>query len=231
MSSNPSEIRAQIEQTRARLSDNVDELADQATPAHIAQRQVNKAKRAGSRLLDRVLGTVEDVRDSALDKAHDLASGVREAGDSVTGQASEFGHGVADLPREAGRQTQGNPVAAGVVAFGIGLLIAAAFPASRREQELAEAVKEKAQPLTDHVTAAAHEIADNLSEPAAQAVDTLKESAADAVDAVREEGGAAVDDVRGASQDSVREVLVEARDSAGVVQAEAADAAPDGQAR
>ena len=208
MTSDPSVIRAQIEETRASLSDNVDELADQANPAHIAHRQVDKARRAGSRLLDRVLGTAEDVRDVAVDKAHDLAAGVREAGDNLT-----------DLPDRAGRQ------AAGVVAFGIGLLLAAAFPASRKEQELAEAVKEKAQPLTDKVTEAAHEVADNLAEPAAQAMDTLKESAGEAVRTVREEGSAAVDDIQGVTQDSVQDVAESARDSADSVRTEARDAA------
>ncbi|MBN9107118.1 MAG: DUF3618 domain-containing protein [Propionibacteriaceae bacterium] len=214
MTSDPSVIRAQIEETRASLSDNVDELADQANPAHIAHRQVDKARRAGSRLLDRVLGTAEDVRDVAVDKAHDLAAGVREAGDNLT-----------DLPDRAGRQAQGNPLAAGVVAFGIGLLLAAAFPASRKEQELAEAVKEKAQPLTDKVTEAAHEVADNLAEPAAQAMDTLKESAGEAVRTVREEGSAAVDDIQGVTQDSVQDVAESARDSADSVRTEARDAA------
>ncbi len=214
MTSNASEIRAQIDETRASLSDNVDELADQANPAHIARRQVDKAKRAGGRLLDRVLGTAEDVRDAAVDKAHEVASGIRDASEDVT-----------DLPNRAGRQTQGNPLAAGVVAFGIGLLLAAAFPASRKEQELAQAVKEKAQPLTDQVTAAAHEIADNLAEPAGQAVDALKESAGEAVDAVREEGSAAVEDVQGLAKDSAQDVADSARDSAAQVTSEAQDAA------
>jgi hypothetical protein len=206
MTSDPSVIRAQIEQTRASLSDNVDELADQANPAHIAQRQVDKARQAGGRLLDRILGSAEDARDAVVDTAHDFASGVRDAGD-----------GVSDLPQRAVRQTQGNPLAAGLVAFGVGLLLAAAFPASRKESELAQAVKEKAQPLTDQVTAAAKEVAGNLAEPAGQAVTALKESAADAVAAVQEEGAAAAGDVRDVVQDAADEVRNAADDSVGAI--------------
>jgi gas vesicle protein len=225
MTSDPSVIRAQIEQTRANLSDDVDALADQANPAHIAHRQVAKAKRAGGRLLDRILGTAEDVRDAAADKAHELAADVGDATGDVTGRAPQWGHGVADLPNQAGRQAQGNPVAAGVVAFGIGLLIAAAFPASRKEQELAQAVKEQAQPLTDQVTAAAREVADNLAGPAKEAVENLKESAGEAVAAVQEEGSAAVSDVQGVVSDAAAEVADTARDSAEEVKDEARRAA------
>lgn len=194
MSSNdPSEIRARIEYTRSNLSDDVDALADRADPRHVAERQVAKAKRAGSRLLDRILGAAEDARDAVADTASDVGE-----------RASQWGEGVADLPRAAGRQAQGNPVAAGVVAFGIGLLIAAAFPASRKEEELAQAVKERAQPLTDQVTEAARQVADNLAEPAKQAVDALKESAGQAVSTVQDEAASAVGDVQQTAKDSAR---------------------------
>lgn len=214
MSSDPSEIRAQIEQTRTSLSDNVDALADQANPAHIAQRQVTKAKRAGSRLLDRVLGAAEDVKDATADKVEE-----------ITHRAGNVGQGVSELPRAAGQQAQGNPLAAGVVAFGIGLLIAAAFPASRKEEELAQAVKDKAQPLTDQVAEAARQVADNLAEPAKEAVDSLKSSATAAVEAVKEEGNAAVGEVTGVASDSVDEVAESARASADEVKSSAREAA------
>ena len=42
------------------------------------------------------------------------------------------------------RQTQGNPLAAGLVAVGAGLVVAALFRASEQEQQAAEAVKETA---------------------------------------------------------------------------------------
>ena len=45
-SSDPDEIRADIERTRAELSHNVDSLADTANPKNIADRQVDKVKGA-----------------------------------------------------------------------------------------------------------------------------------------------------------------------------------------
>ena len=43
-SSDPEQIRAEIEQTRSSLSNDVDALADQANPRNIARRQVDTVK-------------------------------------------------------------------------------------------------------------------------------------------------------------------------------------------
>jgi len=210
MSTDPSEIRAQIETTRASLSDNVDALAYEANPTHMAQRQVQKVKAKGSRVLDRILGTAEDVRDAAMDKVHG-------ATDAVTGAASDVGDTVTNLPQTARSQAQGNPVVAGLVAFGLGLLIASAIPPSEKEQELAETIKEKSQPLVDQVTDAAKEVADNLAQPASDAVDALKGSASEAVENVRAEGSAAVSDVQETASGAASEVSDSATAAAGDV--------------
>ena len=45
-SNDPDEIRADIERTRAALSNDVDELADAVRPQNVARRQVDKVKDA-----------------------------------------------------------------------------------------------------------------------------------------------------------------------------------------
>ncbi len=217
MSTNPSEIRAQIETTRANLSDDVDRLAYEAQPSTIAHRQVEKVKAKGSRVLDRILGAAEDVRDSALEKVH-------RAGDAVSGGVEGVGDTVSNLPQAARYQAQGNPVVAGLVAFGLGLLVAAAIPPSEKEKELAETVKEKSQPLVDQVTEAAKEVAGNLQQPAAEAVESLKESAGEAVENVKAEGSAAVGDVQDQARNSADDVTASARSAAEDVKDEARQA-------
>lgn len=204
MTTDPELIRTQIEHTRRTLSSDVDALAYQANPAHIAQRQVSRVKAAGSRLLDKVLGTAEDVREVA-------AEGVGNAADTIAGRASDVGDKVGDLPRAVRQQAQGNPLAAGAVAFGFGLLLAAVFPPTRKEQQWAEALKEQAQPLADQVVAAGKEIAGNLAEPAKQAVEAVKDSAAEAVQTVQAEVGDAVEEVRDKAQGAASGVAGEAQ--------------------
>ena len=59
-SNDPDEIRADIERTRAALSDDVDDLAESVNPKNVAQRQVDKVKEAASNVKDRVMGSDDD---------------------------------------------------------------------------------------------------------------------------------------------------------------------------
>ena len=59
-SDDPDEIRADIERTRAALSDDVDELAEAVNPKNVAQRQVDKVKEAASNVKERVMGSDDD---------------------------------------------------------------------------------------------------------------------------------------------------------------------------
>ena len=58
MTQNPDALRADIEETRRRLSTNVDAVADKVTPSHIVNRRVDKIKSA-------VFGARDDVSDRA----------------------------------------------------------------------------------------------------------------------------------------------------------------------
>ena len=184
MSNDPDVIRAQIEETRAGLSDDVNELGEKVSPTQIAKRQGEKIKGAVGSVKDRIMGSAEDAK-------------------AGTGDAmSSVGDAVSNAPGRVARGTAGSPVAAGLIAFGTGLLLASLFPASRAEAQAAAAVKEQAQPLVDEATSTAKEIAGNLQEPAQQALESVKSTATDAVGTVKDEGAAAVDDVKDQALDA-----------------------------
>ena len=176
--SDPEEIRTDIERTRRELGQDVDALADKVTPSKIAERQTRKVKRAFSRVTDRIMGSASDAVDSTRD---------------AVGNAADT---VADVPRKAARATEGNPIAAGLIAFGVGMLVASLVPASRQEQRLAEQAKEAAAPILDEAKDVAMESADHLREPARDAAESVKERAAEAVDTVRAEGADAASTVQ-----------------------------------
>lgn len=184
MSNDPDVIRAQIESTRAGLSDDVNELGQKVSPGQIAKRQGEKIKGAAVSVKDRIMGSADAATSSA--------------GEAM----STVGDVVSDAPGKVARGTQGSPVAAGLIAFGTGLLLASVFPASRPEAQAAAAVREQAQPLVEGATETAKEIAGNLQEPAQQALESMKSTASDAVDTVKEEGAAAAGDVKDQAQEA-----------------------------
>jgi len=100
------------------------------------------------------------------------------------------------------RKAQGSPIAAGLIAFGAGLLVSSLLPASRVEQQAAEKVKDTAQPMVENLTETAKEVAGNLKDPAQQAIEEVKSTATDAAATVKDEATSAVDDVKTQAQDS-----------------------------
>jgi len=119
-----------------------------------------------------------------------------DATDGAHDALSHAGSAAADAPHKLASGTRGNPMAVGLIAFGVGLLAASLIPTSKPEQRVAEKAKDAAEPLVDEVKDAVQESAEHLREPAKDAVDAVKDRATDAVDAVKAEGSSAVDDVR-----------------------------------
>jgi ElaB/YqjD/DUF883 family membrane-anchored ribosome-binding protein len=184
MSNDPEQIRREIERTRTELSDNVNALGDKVNPGSIAKRQVGRVRGAATSVKDAVMGGTSDAAD--------------------TGQqvATTMGDAVSNAPNAVARKAQGSPIAAGLIAFGAGLLVSSLLPASRVEQQAAEKVKDTAQPMVDDLTDTAKEVAENLKEPAQQAIEEVKSTATDAAATVKDEASAAADDVKSQAQDA-----------------------------
>jgi len=184
MSDSPEEIRADIERTRQSLGQDVDALTDKVTPSKIAQRQTDKVRAGLSGVRDRVMGAAHDGASSTSSAASDAASGISGAAHDVKAKA------------------EGNPLAVGLIALGAGLLIASLFPASRKEEEIASTVKEKAQPLVEQATDVAKGMAADLKEPAKDAVSSVTDTARQAADNVRSEATGAAGDVKDRAQEA-----------------------------
>lgn len=184
MSQSPEEIRADIERTRARLGTDVDAVAEKASPSNIVHRQTDKMKDSVGRVKDKVMGAADDAGSSTKSMMHDA------------------GEMASDVPHQIARKTEGNPLAAGLIAFGAGWLLSSLFPASHVEQQAAEKVKEEAQPVVQKVKDAAHEVAQDMKEPAREAAEDLKYSAQDSMDKVKAEGTSAAQDVKDRAQEA-----------------------------
>lgn len=188
MSENPDVIRADIEATRARLGTNVDAVADKVTPSHIVQRQTDRVK-------ENVKDAVFGVKDKVMGAADHTADHVHSTTGSVGSHVSDAGSAVAGAPGQLKNRTRGNPLAAGLIAFGAGLLVSSLIPASQKEREAADALKSAAEPLTTELTDAAKQVAEGLKAPAQEAMENVKATAADATDHLKADGQAAVGDV------------------------------------
>lgn len=195
MSENPDEIRADIEETRRRLGSNVDAVADRVTPSHVVQRQTDKVK-------DAVFGARDSVRDKVMGATDSMTDKVQAGTGSASDTMSRAGSAVGEAPQRITTKAQGNPIAAGLIAFGAGLLAASLIPASEKERTAADSLKTAAEPLTEQVTDAAKGVAQGLKEPAQEAMENVRTTATEAAQNVKAEGQGVAGEVKGKATDA-----------------------------
>ncbi|MEH1014789.1 DUF3618 domain-containing protein [Micromonospora sp. CPCC 206060] len=199
MSSDPDQIRAEIEATRTDLSANVDALTYKASPRRAVTAPVNRARGRLARAVDKVMGTAQHAREASSRHAAGAAH-------QTTDALSSAGQRARALPEVSREQTQGSPLAAGLIAFGVGLLASSLIPPSNTEQQVAERLKRQAQAhsgtVKQQAADLAHQAQDNLRGPAQQATEAVKSTAT---------RGAA--EVRDHSTQAARHIREEARDS------------------
>jgi gas vesicle protein len=216
---------ADIEATRASLSRDIDELTDKVSPARVVDRRKEAAR---GRLVSwrdsvrrSVMGAAPDlgaVRDrlpavghstggstgssgssgpGLAERASGVASGLSETASGVSGSVTSGASGAVD---SLGARAQGNPLAAGLVAFGAGMLLSAVLPASERETRLAsqavDAAKEHGQPLVEEARSVAAEVGADLKESAQASVQSVKETAQESVETVKAEGQSSAQTVK-----------------------------------
>ncbi|HEY4570408.1 MAG TPA: DUF3618 domain-containing protein [Kribbella sp.] len=196
MAEDPQALRQDIEETRRLLSEDVDALANKVSPRQVMHRRTEAARGRLSGWKDRVMG----VGEHAASSARDAASSVEDAG-------SKVGDTVGSVPGQAKERTRGAPLAAGVIAFAAGWVVAAALPPSTRERELASTAKDNAMdPVKERAGEMAQELKENLREPAQEAVEQVKQSATTATAEIKDESRSAAGEVKQQAQESADSV-------------------------
>lgn len=214
MSTDPDQIRREIEATRNNLSSDVDALAYKVSPSRIVDDRKQRARGALRNVRDKVMGTASDLghagghaAHSVTDRASTAASSVGHAAQSAASSVQDAAHRA---PQTLRRKSQGNPLAAGLIAFGVGWLASSLLPATDREQRAATQVKEKAREhshlVTDRLGAVASEMKEQLREPAQQATESVKSTTQEAVQTVKEDSRSAAYDVRDQAQQAREQV-------------------------
>jgi hypothetical protein len=218
-SNDPDEIRADIERTRATLSGDVDELAESVKPQNVAGRQMDKIKDAVGSVKERVMGSDEDdYSGSAVDTVSDEAGSARNAmtdnayaaKDAVGQKAYEAREAVSQAPTTVKRKAQGNPLAAGVIAFGLGMLVSSLIPSTEKEREAVSQLQDSLGPLKDKASEVAGDVAGNLRQPAQEAAASVKTTATEGAQNVQQEGQSAAQDVKDQAVDSKETVRQQA---------------------
>ena len=172
------ELNTEIADTRQELASDLDALQDRVSPQAIMDRRKAAARGRLQGLRSRVMG----------DSGSSNGAG---ATDKVKGAAG-------DAAGTAQSKVEGSPLTAGAIAFGIGLVVAAALPATEAETKASGRLVDVAreQGAVDAAKSAGQEMASELKESAGQAAQQVTEHAKDSAATVKDEGAASAERVQ-----------------------------------
>ena len=151
MGQSTEELRRDIAQTRGELGETLDAIGDRVSPGRMIERRKNRATNMVRGVHDRVMGSASDTGQALADAGHAIG---RTASGTVNALKSS--------PEVVRHQAQGNPLMAGAIAFGVGLLTASVFKPSEIEKQAAGQLLEKAEPLTHELKQMGQETVEHL---------------------------------------------------------------------
>ena len=214
MTTDPDQIRSEIDQTQRELSADVNALTDKLSPPRMVERRVRRTRMAMTNMKGKIMGSTSDAYQTAGSASSSMgetvsskASAARDTAASTASSAADAARSAPDMVR---RRTEGNPLAAGLIAFGAGWLLSSLLPASTPEQQVATQVKdfatEQGRPAARQLREAGQQAAQQLRESAQQRAESVKDTAADAASTVAGEAQSAASDVTGQAQQSAGQV-------------------------
>ncbi|MET7597938.1 DUF3618 domain-containing protein [Streptomyces sp. NPDC005481] len=223
MGTSPDQVRAEIEATREKLSQDVDRLADRTSPSRVVRRRTEHVRGAVTGLRERVMGSASTTAGQATDRTRQASQSLQESAGQATDTAKQAvgqaGEAVQNMPEQAMRQTQGNPLAAGLIAFGAGLLAASLLPTTQAEEQAAAQLADRADGVIEPVKQAAVESAQQLKQDATEvaqdAAQSVKETTVDAARTAQEEARGKAEHVTEQARSSGQNIADEARRPSG----------------
>ena len=178
MAQTTSELTRQLDEQRSTLGYHLDELGDKVSPRRMAERRKYAMRDRVTSIKDRVMGTAT----------------------AGTGRASEMKDEAMDAarraPEAARHQVEGNPLAAGLLAFAAGLVVAAVLPETEKERELAPSVQPHLESAASEVGALAQDSTEALKPAAREAAEHMKQQAQQSGEAVKEDAKETAQSVR-----------------------------------
>jgi gas vesicle protein len=211
MAQNPEELRKDIERTRANLGETLEAIGDRVSPGRMVERRTQRVRSRLSSMKVAVMGSAHDASGAVSDRAAGVAGTAQSTAQGALEAAGTKVEQMREAPQAVRRQTQGNPLAAGIVAFGAGLLLATLLPPTEAEQELSQSLTDQLEPLKDQAQQAVQELKEGVSGAASEATTQVKDQAVQSAEAVKDQTRAATEEVTSQAQSSASTVRDETK--------------------
>ncbi len=210
MAERTEQVKRDIERTREDLGETLAAIGEKVSPKKAARRGVSRMRGAGVAVRERVMGAASDVGTGVSYRASAVAERASGITETAGERAGEVKDAVKSTPEVVRRQTEGNPLAAGIIAFGAGLLAGSLLPRTRTEDQLGPKVRQNiVEPVKNTATEVGQELKSGVQESARTATEGVKSTAQEAAGQVKETAHQSAQDVKEQAQQSTEQVRSE----------------------
>ena len=185
MGTTEDQLRREAQVQRDRMGDTLDAIGDRLSPERMIERRKAAVGQRWQNVKTTVMGSPE-YREPVTERMR----GAMETASDTMQRAPQM---VAD-------QARGNPIAAGIIAFGVGALLASVMPKSAAEQRLVDDVKPQLQGAAEELKGIGRDVAAGAKEQARSAMDEVKSAGTEAGARVKEQAQESAGAVRSAAQ-------------------------------
>jgi gas vesicle protein len=186
------------------MGDTLEAIGDRLSPERVVQRRKAALGQGFRRMREAVMGSPdyeEPMMARVRGQAQGAASSAGEAAKSAASGATEMARSAAERVQQAPamvvEQARGNPLAAGLVAFGAGLLFASAFPKTGAEQQLVDTARPQLDAAKEELRGASRELAADVREQTKSAAHDVASSGREAASQISDEAKSAAQRVKG----------------------------------
>ena len=253
MARNPEDVRREIDRARGDLGVTLEAIGDRVSPKLVKERAMDNVtdrvdaindrvnpKRIVQRRRTRMRGSLRNVRESVMGPAETLdppgtadsvRGGARRASQRVGEAAGSLASEARSAPEVVRTSAQGNPLLAGLVAFGGGLIAASALRPSDSERQAAERILEQLEPLKEQAMSAGKSMAGELQQSAQSRAEQVRQRATSGAQRVKTEAQGSTEDIKGQAQGATKRVQKRAQGATKKVQKRAQGATKKVQKR
>lgn len=211
MGTTEDELRREAAMERDRMGDTLEAIGDRLSPERMVERRRAAVGRTWYRVRTSVMGSPdyeepatarmrEQARGTAQSAMDTAKEGAQTAADTAKQAAQGVQRGIQQTPETIKEQAAGNPIAAGLVAFGTGMLLASLLPKSQTEERVAQQARPELEGAMEQLKSAGQDVAGQAKEHAQDAAEELRSHGTDAASNVAEQ-----------TRDSSREVAADLR--------------------
>ena len=176
MGSSEVELKREAQAQRERMSETLEAIGDRVSPERMMERRKAAIGQRARKVRDTVMGS-RDYEEPRLTHLRE------QAGNAVSTAADRVQH----APEMVTEQTRGNPLAAGLVAFGAGMLLATLFPETETEHRMLDAAQPQMAAAAEELKGAGRDLAEDAKQHGQEAAAELKNAGSDAAASVTEQ--------------------------------------------